>query len=101
MTMPTHPQTAQALDATIRAMEADPSLDPDAAARLAVNGDANWQMPYGDTTDSLLYESVADAIAHDHAPHLDADWRPLAQELSPADGLRAARAAAARVRSYS
>ncbi|WAL93978.1 hypothetical protein [Streptomyces sp. Je 1-369] len=101
MTMPTHPQTAEALDATIRAMETDPRLDADAAARLAIHGDANWQMPYGDTTDSMLYEAVVDAIAHDHAPHLDADERDLAQELSPADGLRAARAASARLHSYS
>ncbi|MFI1677046.1 hypothetical protein [Streptomyces sp. NPDC020607] len=100
MTMPTHPQTAEALDATIRTMEQHPDLDPDAAARLAVHGDANWQMPYGDTTDSMLYEAVVDAIAHDHAPHLDADERLLAQELSPADGLRAARSASTRVHTY-
>lgn len=100
MTMPTHAQTAEALDKTIRVMEANPGLDADAAARHAVHGDVNWRMPYGDTTDSLLYEAVVDAIAYDHAPHLDADERDLAQELSRDDGLRAAHTASARVHSY-
>ncbi|MFI0236344.1 hypothetical protein [Streptomyces sp. NPDC016845] len=100
MTMPTHAQTAEALDATIRTMEASPGLDADAAARLAVHGDANWTMPHGDTADSLLYESVVDAIAYDHAPHLDADERYTAAELSHEDALRAARSAARRVHGY-
>lgn len=101
MTMPTHHQTAEALDKTIRAMEEHPRLDADAAARLAVHGDANWRMPNDDTTDSLLYESVVEAIAHDHAPHLDADERENAQELPREDAVHAARIASERLHSYS
>lgn len=100
MTMPTHAQTAAALDATVQVMEANPRLDADAAARLAVHGDPNWPTPHGDTADSLLYEAVVEAIAHERAPHLDADERDTAAELSRADGLRAARSAARRVHGY-
>lgn len=100
MTMPTHAQTAAALDDTVRAMEANPRLDADSAARLAVHGDPNWRMPNGDTADSMLYEAVVEAIAHDHAPDLDADERETAAELSRTQALRAARVAAGRVHGY-
>lgn len=100
MTMPSHAQTAQALDATIRAMETNPALDADAAARLAIHGSPNWTMPHDDTADSLLYEAVVDAIAYDNAPHLDADERESAQELDPGAGLVAARVSSARLHSY-
>ncbi|WP_157855922.1 hypothetical protein [Streptomyces aureocirculatus] len=42
MTMPTHAQTADALDATLTAMQHDPRLDADQAARLAIHGSPDW-----------------------------------------------------------
>lgn len=100
MTMPTHHQTADALDATIRAMHNDPSLDADQAARLVTLGRADRPMPHGDTASSLLKEAITDAIEDAHAPHLDADDRDRAHQLHRDVALSAAHAAAERFHSY-
>lgn len=91
--------TADALDATATAMENDPTLNVDHAARKAIWGTPNAHVPTGHTTESILYDDVTISIAERYDQQHGITNNPTGPDgIGRDDAINAARAEAAYLR---
>lgn len=88
-------EIAKVLEDAATAMERDKSLDPDEAVRLTVWGVRDAHVPQRPTTESDLYDEATSAI------EVRCGWQECGIAGIPRkDAIQAARAEAARYRSY-
>lgn len=86
---------ADALERAANAMQANPRLDPDSAVRFAVWGDPNTPYPGDDAPGAETFDYAESAI------ECYCGWQGNGIDRIPRrDAIRAARAEAARYRSY-
>lgn len=91
---------AKTLETTAALLEANPRLDPDAAVRQAIWGTPAAHVPVNDTADSRVYDDVTSAIEGYDAQLHGYECGDGIDRMPRGNGIRAARAEAARFRSY-